>query len=177
MKMRELVVACAIMGALLTAACRGTPSAPAVTSPPAAIATSTAVGTPTPSPLTFEQEVERAYLAYWEAYSRAVLDLDASRVEGFAAGEELERLKGEIAQLERDGVAFRVVVTHDPLVVRRSGDEASVVDRVVNRSFFVDRVTKLPETAAGSGETLTYTFLMQRVDSRWVVIRGTRARS
>ena len=35
-------------------------------------------------------EVAEAYLAYWDAYAEAVLNLDASLVEGFAAGEELE---------------------------------------------------------------------------------------
>ncbi len=152
MQMREWVVACAITGAFLSGACRGTPSAPAVTTPAAAIATSTAVGTPTPSPLTFEQEVERAYLAYWEAYSGAVLDLDASRVEGFAAGEELEGIQREVAQLRASNLAVRIAVTHDLLVVGDGPNAATVIDQVTNRSRYIDPSTRSTDAESGPGE-------------------------
>src|SRR5690606_5310847 len=115
-------------------------------------------------------EVADAYLAYWDAYSAALLELDVSLVEGHAAGEELERIREEIEMLRADGVALRVVVEHDFAVVAASDSQAAVVDRYVNNSFYVDPVTKDPPTGTGSGDTIQDSFVMEPVDGHWMVI-------
>jgi len=178
-----LTAAVVLGGLVVTTACRGdgdshTPTATATAT--AAVATetaspsATAPATPTPS---IEDEVAEAYLAYWDAYADAVLNLDASLVEGFATGEELERLRAEVEALERDGVAVRVVVEHDMLVTLVSETEATVIDEVTNNSFHVDATTKEPSTAPGSGEVLRNTFFLELIDGRWMVTRGTRGGS
>ena len=68
---------------------------------------------------------------------------------GFASGEELRRIRDEIASLGESGVALRVVVEHDLLVVVTSPASAVVVDRITNRSFYVDAVRQA--AAAGRG--------------------------
>lgn len=164
---------------LLAAACgTGHSARPTGTPPVSSTAPRTATPTTSSTPAaSFEKEVEVTYLAYWDAYSAAVLNLDVTRVEGFAEGEELARIRDEVETLKANGVALRVVVEHALLVVRTSASEATVVDEVVNRSFYVDPVTKQPPTATGSGEVLRNTFFLRKVDGRWVVIRGLRART
>lgn len=175
------VAAAVVLSGLVLTACRGDGDSPTPTATAtAAVATETASpsatadATATPS---IEGEVAEAYLAYWAAYAEAVLNLDASLVEGFATGEELESIKAEIAALERDGVALRVVVEHDFLVVLTSDTTATVVDEVTNHSFYVDATTKEPPTAEGSGEILRDQVFMEKVDDRWAAVRSAREAS
>lgn len=170
---RSAMAMAVLLGCLVLPACRGDGDSPTATATAtAAVAIETA--TPTPS---LEDEVAEAYLAYWDTYADAVLNLDASLVEGVAAGEELESIRAEIVALERDGVALRVVVEHDFLVVLTSDTTATVVDEVTNNSFFVDAVTKEPPTAEGSGEILRDQVFMEKVDDRWVAVRSAREAS
>ena len=150
---------------------------PSPAAAPAATAAPVPAGTPTPAPApapSVEEEVGAAYLAYWDAYARAALHLDASLVEGVAAGEELRRIRGEIAALRAQGVALRVVVEHDPLVVVTSASSAVVVDHVTNGSFYVDPVSLEPPRAEGGGEVLRDTVFMERRGERWVVTGSRR---
>jgi hypothetical protein len=136
-------------------------------------ATRTAEPTATQS---LEDEVSEAYLEYWDAYSAALLELDISLVEPFAAGERLEEIREEIEEFRSQGVALRTVVEHDFVVVDVSETTATVSDEIVNNSFFVDPVTKEPPTAEGSGEMFTDTYHLERVGDRWIVVEGNRVR-
>ena len=185
---RSVLLAAAALAAALLAACGAseppgstaaspTASAPAsATAPRAASPAATSTPAPTPTP-SIAEEVEAAYLAYWDAYSEAVLHLDERLVEGFAGGEELAGIRAEIAALRAAGVALRVVVAHDLLVVPTSATTAAVVDRLTNNSFYVDPVSKQPPRAEGGGELLRDTVFMEQVGGRWVAVRSRRDRS
>jgi hypothetical protein len=121
-----------------------------------------------------EQEILEAYMDYVDAYKKALLELDASYVEGFAAGTELESIRREIEQLRLQGLALRVVLTHSPVVVERSATTAVVLDEMVNNSFQVDAETKEPPVASGSGEILRNSFRLEKVGDRWVVTQVFR---
>ena len=180
----SVIFAAALATALLAARGGGEQAAsadavatvPTASPPPAAVtAAPPPASSPTPDPApSVEEEVEGSYLAYWEAYARAALHLDASLVEGYAAGRELSRIRGEIAALRGSGVALRVVVEHDALVVVTSETTAAVVDHLTNRSFYVDPLTLEPPRAEGGGEVLRETVFMERRDGRWVAIDSHR---
>ncbi len=159
----------AAAGAVPVAAVPPAPKAP----PPTAVPTPTPTPTPAPAP-SVEEEVEAAYLAYWDAYALAALWLDASLMEGFASGEELRRIRDEVAALRESGVALRVVVEHDLLVVVTSPASAVVVDQVTNRSFYVDPVSKQPPRAEGGGEELRDTVFMEKAGERWIATGSQR---
>jgi len=125
--------------ALSTPAVSGTPR-PATSNP-----------TATASP---EQAVLEAYRRFWEAYAIAVLELDPTQVETVAAGDRLRGIQEEIEDLRRRGLAIRVNVTHNPMVVEVSGERAVVYDEMVNNSFHVNAQTKEPRVASGSGVLL-----------------------
>lgn len=159
----------------VTAACgRGTGG----TSTPSASVTVSPTVTVTPSATlvpSSKEQVAAAYLAYWNAYAAALLNLDSKFAESAASGEELGRIRAEIAGLQRDGVALRVMVEHDFAVVEMSGNTAVVIDRYVDKSFNVVPTTKQPETAVVGGKTITDSFDLQRTDTGiWVVVRSRR---
>ncbi len=166
-----------------TVGCRGdgaesTP-APSLTATATASPSLTQTATPTATVSLDAQreEVREAYLAYWDAYAAAVLELDISLVEDYATGEELEGIRQEIEDYRADGVAARIRVEHDFEVVSVSDTAAVVIDEYVNNSFYVDATTKLPEDAPGPGEVIRDTVHLKKADGRWVVVRGSRERS
>lgn len=135
--------------------------------------TPTVPASPAPSP---EEVVRVAYLAYWDAYASAVLNLDPSLVAPFATGEELAGIQQEIETFRRQGVALRVVVQHSIAVANLTERSATVLDRYVNNSFAVDARTKDPPSAPGSGEVIEDAFFLEKVEGRWVVTRSVRQR-
>jgi len=171
---RLLVLVISLSAVLPLGACGGDDAAsdtPTPTASPPATATGTAPATPMVS---IEDEVIDAYLAYWDRYAAAVLDLNANLVADLAGPEELARVQGEVEALRAQGVALRVVIEHNPIVVESSNTTAVVYDEMTNNSFYVDPVTKEPPEAEGTGEMLKDTFFLEKVDGQWTVIRSVR---
>ena len=175
-----MITACLLgLGVALFAACgsnggstpEGTPSA----MPPTGTSTASVSATPT-SVRSLEDEVRAAYLAYWGAYRAALLELDPSRVEAFAARDELRRVQDEVMMLRAQGVALRVVVEHNVDLIELSPERAVLRDRQVNNSFYVNPTTKEPPTGTGSGEVITDLFVLERTGGRWVVVSSARQR-
>lgn len=179
---RMQVVVCTALAALvLGCGDDGGDESPTATAMVTATATETGMATSTATAATSDEalrrEVEEAYLAYWDAYAAAVLELDVSLVEDYATGDELEGIRQEIEDYRSDGVAARIRVEHDFEIASITDDTAVVIDEYVNNSFYVDADTKLPEDAPGSGEVIRDTISMEKVNGRWFVVRGTRERS
>jgi len=180
--MREVrtsaVVLVLAMAGIFLAACGGNNDEPPAPTPsPTGVSPTPVPPTPTPtlSPSrSVEEEVAEAYLAYWDAYAQAVLHLDVSLVEDFVSEGESNRILEEIETLHADNVALRVRVDHDFQVVPISETSFAVIDEIVNNSFYVDAVTKDPPEGTGSGEILRYTFVLEKIEERWIVIQGSR---
>lgn len=170
-----LALGCSVL--MVAAACGGSDDEPAptttatVTVPTANPTASQPTATPTAS---VEEEVIAAYLGYWERYAEAMLTLDATVVAELAAEEELQRVRGDVEMLRSQGVAARVVLEHNPVVIEASDTSAIIFDEMTNNSFYVDPETLQPEEGEGSGETLRDTFFLEKVDGRWIVIRSVR---
>jgi hypothetical protein len=137
--------------------------------------TATPEATPTPTP-SLEDQVSEAYLNYWDAYSDALFELDATLAQGVASGEELDRIREEIDDLRSQGLALKTVVEHDFVIVEASEGSATLLDEIVNNSFFIDAETKEPPQAEGSGEVLRDTFYLEKLEGQWMVVRSTRQR-
>ena len=172
---RQRVLIVALLMAMALTACRGgdDDAANDVGSGPKPTQVPVATETPTS---TVEDQVLTAYTGYLEAYKNAVLNLDPSVMDGFASGEELQRIRGELDTMRSQGLALRLVVTHKPVVIEQSQNSAVLLDVMVNNSFFVDARTKEPPVASGSGEMLRHTFYLEKTGDRWLVVRSIRQR-
>jgi len=163
---------------LLLTACNGRDggqSTPSASSTPAATQTAVPTVVPTATP-SVEEEVSQGYLRYWDAYSQALLNLDATLVEDVASGERLQLIRDEIEGLRSQGLALRTVVTHNPVILQASESSAVLYDEIVNNSFYVDPQTKDPPVAPGSGEILRDTYYLELTNGQWMVVRSTRQR-
>jgi hypothetical protein len=163
---------------LLLTACNGGDggqSTPSASSTPAATQTAVPTVVPTATP-SVEEEVSQGYLRYWDAYSQALLNLDATLVEDVASGERLQLIRDEIEGLRSQGLALRTVVTHNPVILQASESSAVLYDEIVNNSFYVDPQTKDPPVAPGSGEILRDTYYLESTNGQWMVVRSTRQR-
>ena len=178
MPARLVLLAALGLIALVVVACNGGGGDPtARPTQPLGTATPTVTAEPevTPTP-TLEDQVSEAYLRYWDAYSDALFELDATLAQGVASGEELDRIREEIEDLRSQGLALKTAVDHNFVVVEASEESATLFDEIVNNSFFIDAETKEPPQAEGSGEVLRDTFYLEKVDGQWMVVRSTRQR-
>lgn len=149
-----------------------TPTAATTETATASASPSTPTALPTSS---VEEQVSEAYLAYWEAYADALLNLDASLADQRTRGEERARIGGEIEELRTEGVALRVVIQHDFGITELGADSARIVDRYLDSSFSVDPATKLPETAEVPGVLIIDSFELARLESgEWIVVSSRR---
>jgi hypothetical protein len=158
------------------------PTEPPPTAEPAAENPSAAIDPtllPTVDP-ELRQEVEHAYLQYWDARAQAAWTLDPTPLDAVATGDELSALERDLAQLQSDGRAVKGEVQHQYTVVRVGGDEAQVLDRVRDFSIYVDPSTKEPLPGQvrpddADAPTSTILFFLQRDDDgTWKVARGER---
>jgi hypothetical protein len=145
---------------------------PARSAPPGA-ESGVAPGQPADAPR-LVQEIEDAYRRYWEFYSAALFDLDASRLPDVAADDELRRLRDEIADLRRRNRAVRAVITHSFLVVDVTESEAKVYDEMRDSSFLIDPVTKQPPQGPDARHLEKDIFYYRKVEGTWKVIKSLR---
>ena len=78
--------------------------------------------------------------------------------------------------MRSQGLALRVDVSHNFVVVNMTSDSATLYDEITSNSFYVDAQTKEPGQASGSGEILKDTFYFQKISGDWKVVRSTRQR-
>lgn len=120
------------------------------------------------SPL--EREIEEAYYHYWDVLRQAYLDLDTSRLKEVMSDAELDRQVEQIGELKAKGKAAKLQVDHRIAFVRVSPDHAVIYDEYVNRSSFVDPITKQELPTEAPPETEKISFEMKKIDSTWKVV-------
>lgn len=120
------------------------------------------------SPL--EREIEEAYYRYWDVLRQAYLNLDTSRLGEVMSEAELDRQVEQIGELKAQGKAAKLQVDHRIAFVRVSSDQAVIYDEYVNRSSFVDPVTKQELPTEAPPETEKISFEMKKIDNTWKVV-------
>lgn len=124
------------------------------------------------SPL--EREVQAAYLRYWDVLTEANLSLDTSRLPEVTAGRELAQAQQQVEELKAKGKAAKVDVEHRIALAKVTPDEAVVADEYLNKSVYVDPVTKaeFKTTAPPTVEKLSFT--LRKIDGEWKVVEAAR---
>jgi len=122
----------------------------------------------TSTTLTEDQEVEKAYLHYWDVYTQALRDLDQSHLDEALAGSALADTQNEIAKLKKDNTPVRNGVEHNYKVVLKNLASANVIDRFRNHLVLFDGSTGIPKEP-DPNKVLNYTYSMERRDNTWKV--------
>ncbi|MEX2230413.1 MAG: hypothetical protein WEB13_12340 [Dehalococcoidia bacterium] len=150
---------------------------PIATATPVLASTTVIPETATPSATpSAEDEVGAAYLASWAAYTRAVRELDPSGLDAVMTGPMLDRTRAEIADLQNQGRAARIVVDHHFVVARIDAvaGTATIVDEYVNRSYLVNAETGERIGAVPPPHTVSDTFYLVRENDQWKVRDSVR---
>ena len=124
------------------------------------------------SPL--EREIEAAYLHYWDVLAQAYLDADTTNLPEVMSGPELGRQEQQIQDLKAQGKAAKLVAEHRIAFAKVTPDDATVYDEYLNRSVFVDPITKQEHQTSAPPETEKISFEMRKIGGTWKVVDGTR---
>ncbi|MFN8473870.1 MAG: hypothetical protein U0822_16895 [Anaerolineae bacterium] len=124
------------------------------------------------SPL--EREIEAAYLHYWQVLAEANLTLDTSRLPEVAADKELVQAQQQVNDLKAQGRAAKLDVEHRTAFAKVTPTQAVIADEYLNKSVFVDPVTKeeLKTSSPPTVEKLSFT--MRKIDGQWKVVEALR---
>lgn len=113
-------------------------------------------------------EVERAYLRFWEAWTRANLDLDPSLMAAVTTGPLQQLFVEQIEELKAKNEPARISVEHNYEIVLLGPDIASVEDRYVNHSVRLDPDTLQP-TEPDPNAPVRKSHTLRKVDDQWKV--------
>ena len=124
------------------------------------------------SPL--EREVEAAYLRYWDVLAEANLSLDTSRLPEVMAGRELAQAQQQIEDFKAKGKAAKVDVEHRIALAKVTPTEAVVADEYLNKSVYVDPVTKAEFKTTSPPTVEKLSFTLRKIDGQWKVVEAVR---
>ena len=120
------------------------------------------------------QEIEQAYLHYWDIRAQAYLTLDPSHLGEVMAGAELSREAQQVKDFQTQGHAAKLDVDHHILLAKVAPDSAVVYDEYLNRSLFVDPKTGQVIPTSDPPITEKISFNLQKIDGVWKVVDGAR---
>ncbi|SRR5581483_2826066 len=121
-----------------------------------------------------QQQIEAAYLRYWQVYSDAVLNLDPSHLNEVLAGRALQLVTDEINGLKAQDKPAKIDVQHSYAIVRFDQTSATLVDDYLSRSVLVDPSTKQPLPRSDPPTRVRQSFEFQKADGNWKILDGTR---
>lgn len=139
------------------------------TAPPTTTSTTTA---PTFEPLladpalTVEEQVEAAYLHYWDVVLDAFSRGDGAYLPLVLTGDALAHRQGELERLTNEGHRFQGNVSHDYAITVHSPDEATVVDAERSQIATVDATTG-STIEVDPDEVVVWQYTMIREEGSW----------
>lgn len=125
-------------------------------------------GSPTPTPTSLESQVEKAYLAYWDARTESLLKLDPAPLERVTTGEALQTSRQLLEDQRNENQPVRVRVEHNYRIVIRSETEAVIDDTLISHSVRLDPQTMEP-IEPDPNETIRNTYTLRKVEGEWKV--------
>jgi hypothetical protein len=136
---------------------------------PTPIPTTTPTVAPTP-----RSAVMDAYDRYWRAYSQALYTLNTSAIGQVAGGNELRRVKAEVASFKRNNDAVHVRVSHHALIVAIKGNSATIYDEQHDGSWAIDPVTKEPHQGPNRRHLEKDFYYLKNTGGIWKVVKSVR---
>jgi hypothetical protein len=124
--------------------------------------------TPTPTQTNAKVEIERAYLAYWDAYTKALIKLDAAPFDGITMGEALDAARSFVQEQTAKNQPIRVRVEHNYRIALVREDFASVDDTFISHSVRLDGNTKEP-IEPDPKTSIRNSYTLRKVEGKWKV--------
>jgi hypothetical protein len=129
--------------------------------------------TPTVAP-TPRTAVMEAYDRYWKTYSQALYTLNTSAISQVAGGNELRRVKVEVASFRQKNDAVHVRVSHHALIIAIKGNSATIYDEQHDGSWAIDPVTKEPHQGPNWRHLEKDFYYLKNTGGVWKVVKSVR---
>jgi hypothetical protein len=117
-----------------------------------------------------QDEISRAYARYWDVRAEAFWSLDDSQLNSVMADNELTGALQTLNEIRSEGRAGATLVTHKPVIVRATSDEAQIFDDIADQSFYVDPATKEPLSSPGEAKPLVGFYFLHKLNGDWKVV-------
>lgn len=124
--------------------------------------------TPTPTQTNTKVDVERAYLAYWDAYTQALLKLDAAPFDEVTTGEALTTSRSLVQDQAAQNQPVRVRVEHKYQIAVVREDFATVDDTFISHSVRIDPKTQEP-IEPDPNTSIRNSYTLRKVGGKWKV--------
>lgn len=119
-----------------------------------------------------EQEIKAAYLHYWDVRAAAYLNLDTSHLAEVMAGAELARETKQIEDLKAQNKPSKMDIEHHISFALIADDHATIYDPYVNKSVWIDPITKQPLARNTPPTIEKVSFILRKIDGTWKVVDG-----
>ena len=115
-------------------------------------------------------ELDKAYARFWEVYEEAAAKGETLSLSEVLAEQALQDITERINQLKETGRGVHGRYEHSVAYTRVTPSSADVIDRIVDRSVYIDLKTgkRLQRTQPSSQYYLTSK--MERIDGVWKVV-------
>ncbi len=124
--------------------------------------------TPTPTQTNTKVDVERAYLAYWDAYTEALLNLDPTPFDDVTTGEALRTSRSLVQDQAASNQPVRVRVEHKYQIAVVREDFATIDDTFISHSVRLDPKTQEP-IEPDPKTSIRNSYTLRKVGGKWKV--------
>lgn len=125
---------------------------------------------PSETPTDVKADVEQAYLAAWDVWADALLQLDTSRLSEAFTGHALELITSQVEEERQQNEPVQIRAEHNYTIAILDEKTASVDDRYINHNVRLDPDTLEPiEEDPNRREHRSFT--LKLVDGTWKITR------
>jgi hypothetical protein len=121
-----------------------------------------------PLPQGLSDQIQRDYLAYWQARKEAYQNLDPAPMRRAILEPQLSTALSLLSQQQQAKEGYAVQVEHNIRIATRSGDTAYVYDTFLDSGYYFDFATKHPKPSEPS-HILRQSYEMKKTGDTWKV--------
>ena len=118
-------------------------------------------------------QLQDAYLHFWQVRAQALLDLDTRPLGDVMTGDVLQREIAAIDRLRDQDLTQQIDVQHHLQLLHATAEEAALVDEYISHVVPIDRVTS--EALAPSPETISrLAYHFRKLSGTWKVVEAVQ---
>ncbi len=125
---------------------------------------------PSETPTDVKAEVEQAYLAAWDVWADALVELDTSRLPETFTGRALKLITSQVEEQSQANEPVQIRAEHNYMIAILDEETASVDDRYINHNVRLDPETLEP-IEADPNRREHRSFTLKLVGGTWKIAR------